>query len=216
MPPAPPTFSITTCWPSVSLMRCATTRPIVSCGPPAANGMIMVTGRVGYSCALADPANATKLTSADPTTFLIMDTSVYGRTLRLDAARSRVRTPGAVSQSRTDGRSIDRRTAGLDGSRPFGDLAGQQPGEIIRAAAHRLDDRGAQAFQPPAHPRRVQRLAQSRAEAAHDRLGRAGGKEQGVPTARIEIGEPLLLRGRDLRQDLHSPRRQVRNRLDGG
>src|SRR5262249_8670669 len=110
-----------------------------------------------------------------------MDTSVYGRTLRLDAARSRVRTPGAVSQSRTDGRSIDRRTAGLDGNRPFGDLAGQQPGEIIRAAAHRLDDRGAQAFQPLAHPRRVQRLAQSRAEAAHDRLRRAGGEKKGGP-----------------------------------
>ena len=23
MPPAPPTFSITTCWPRISLMRCA-------------------------------------------------------------------------------------------------------------------------------------------------------------------------------------------------
>ena len=47
MPPAPPTFSITTCWPSSSLIRAPTMRPSTSVGPPAANGMIMVTGRVG-------------------------------------------------------------------------------------------------------------------------------------------------------------------------
>ena len=32
-------------------MRCAITRPSTSVGPPAANGMIMVTGRVGKFCA---------------------------------------------------------------------------------------------------------------------------------------------------------------------
>ena len=47
MPPAPPTFSITTCWPSISLIRAPTTRPSTSVGPPAANGITMVTGRVG-------------------------------------------------------------------------------------------------------------------------------------------------------------------------
>src|SRR5581483_7945021 len=37
-------------------MRCAMMRPIVSCGPPAANGMTMVTGRDGKLCAAAEPA----------------------------------------------------------------------------------------------------------------------------------------------------------------
>ncbi len=47
MPPAPPTFSTTTCWPRTSLMRCAMTRPSTSVGPPAANGMIILIGLVG-------------------------------------------------------------------------------------------------------------------------------------------------------------------------
>ena len=41
-------------------MRAAKTRPIVSCGPPAANGMTMVTGRVGNSCAVALPPKAAR------------------------------------------------------------------------------------------------------------------------------------------------------------
>src|SRR5260370_38359154 len=47
MPPAPPTFSTTTCWPRISLIRCAMTRPSTSVGPPAANGMIIVIGLAG-------------------------------------------------------------------------------------------------------------------------------------------------------------------------
>jgi hypothetical protein len=37
-------------------------RPVMSAGPPAANGTINVTGRVGYDCAsvLANPANAAR------------------------------------------------------------------------------------------------------------------------------------------------------------
>jgi hypothetical protein len=36
MPPAPATFSTTTCWPRISLNRAAMMRPSVSTGPPAA------------------------------------------------------------------------------------------------------------------------------------------------------------------------------------
>jgi hypothetical protein len=36
IPPAPPTFSITICWPRISLMRAARIRAMVSTGPPAA------------------------------------------------------------------------------------------------------------------------------------------------------------------------------------
>src|SRR3984893_10222532 len=63
MPPAPATFSTITCCPSTSLMRCATMRPMPSCGPPAANGITIVTERVGHSCAYAAPANAQRPTT---------------------------------------------------------------------------------------------------------------------------------------------------------
>src|SRR5262249_44935397 len=53
MPPAPATFSTTTCWPRMSLKRAARMRPSVSTGPPAAQGTTMVTARLGQSCALA-------------------------------------------------------------------------------------------------------------------------------------------------------------------
>src|SRR5262249_43528433 len=71
MPPAPPTFSTTTCWPSSSLMRCAMMRPMVSCGPPAANGMTIVTGRVGKSWALAGPISASAAAAAANSIFFI-------------------------------------------------------------------------------------------------------------------------------------------------
>jgi hypothetical protein len=47
VPDAPGTFSITIGWPSATRMRSARIRPIVSSGPPAANGSISVIGRDG-------------------------------------------------------------------------------------------------------------------------------------------------------------------------
>jgi hypothetical protein len=47
VPPAPATFSTMTGWPSVLDMFSPTMRAITSVGPPAANGTIMVMGRVG-------------------------------------------------------------------------------------------------------------------------------------------------------------------------
>jgi hypothetical protein len=40
-------FSMTTGWPSEPRMRSVTMRPMVSFGPPAGNGTIMVMGRDG-------------------------------------------------------------------------------------------------------------------------------------------------------------------------
>src|SRR5690348_12064452 len=57
MPPAPPTFSITICWPRISAARAASVRPSTSTAPPAANGTTMVIGRLGKSCADAGTAN---------------------------------------------------------------------------------------------------------------------------------------------------------------
>src|SRR5450755_2158390 len=66
MPPAPPMFSMTIGWPSNSPMRCANSRASTSFGPPAANGLIMVRGRVGHSPALTPVVAATeaRVTSA--------------------------------------------------------------------------------------------------------------------------------------------------------
>ena len=47
MPPAPPTFSMMTCWPSTSESFRPTMRPSTSVPPPAAKPTTMVTGRVG-------------------------------------------------------------------------------------------------------------------------------------------------------------------------
>src|SRR5882757_9896498 len=51
MPPAPPMFSITTCWPSGPAMPAARMRPTVSDALPAANGTTMLSGRDGQSSA---------------------------------------------------------------------------------------------------------------------------------------------------------------------
>src|SRR5262245_27290917 len=53
VPPAPPRFSTTTCWPSVLLIRSATSRASASLPPPAGNGTTSVTARFGKVCAEA-------------------------------------------------------------------------------------------------------------------------------------------------------------------
>src|SRR6185312_16335117 len=74
MPPAPPMFSTITVWPRISPMRCAITRPSTSVGPPAANGMIIVTARSGKPAAPAVPVSARKPASAAAITVLYIVT----------------------------------------------------------------------------------------------------------------------------------------------
>jgi hypothetical protein len=57
LPDAPATFSMITGWPSEDRIPSARTRAIVSEEPPAAYGTINVTGRDGYACPAALPAN---------------------------------------------------------------------------------------------------------------------------------------------------------------
>jgi hypothetical protein len=47
VPPAPATFSMMICWPSVRDMCSPTMRAVTSVGPPAAKGTIIVMGRSG-------------------------------------------------------------------------------------------------------------------------------------------------------------------------
>src|SRR6478736_10321646 len=53
LPAAPAVFSTSTVWPSVLPMRSASSRAMVSVGPPAENGTTRVTGRLGKPCAAA-------------------------------------------------------------------------------------------------------------------------------------------------------------------
>src|SRR5262249_48993737 len=74
-----------TFWPSTSPIRAATMRPSTSVGPPAANGMIMVSGRVGKSCAPAGPAILASAARSAPNTTLRMGNSLLIRDLSGDA-----------------------------------------------------------------------------------------------------------------------------------
>src|SRR3954463_14992347 len=58
LPPAPPMFSMKNCWPSFSDSRCAIMRPAISVTPPAGNGMMILTGLLGYESARAAPGAA--------------------------------------------------------------------------------------------------------------------------------------------------------------
>ena len=65
MPPAPLTFSMTTCWPRTSDRRTLRMRAMLSEALPAANGTTIVSGRIGQSCAVAScTATADAITAA--------------------------------------------------------------------------------------------------------------------------------------------------------
>src|SRR5512147_1567595 len=71
VPPAPVTFSITICCPSVRDMCSATMRAMTSVGPPAAKGTIMVIGRSGYAARAAAGEARTAARARDDTSDFI-------------------------------------------------------------------------------------------------------------------------------------------------
>src|SRR4051812_14388674 len=54
MPPAPPRFSTTNCWPSAWLSASAQGRAMMSLAPPGAYGTTSLTGRAGHAGPCAD------------------------------------------------------------------------------------------------------------------------------------------------------------------
>src|SRR4051812_13954961 len=87
VPPAPPTFSTITGWPSDFRICSATMRARMSEPPPAGNGTIMVTGFDGkpcacaWTCAAAADASAAPNASANHGRFI---RSVHFDAVRLD------------------------------------------------------------------------------------------------------------------------------------
>src|SRR6266850_3573736 len=70
LPPAPVTFSTTTVWPRLFVIRSAMIRPIASVGPPAENGTTIVTGRAGKFCADATVQPKTIATAKNRNPFM--------------------------------------------------------------------------------------------------------------------------------------------------
>src|ERR1700760_3387372 len=88
VPPAPPTFSTITGWPSDVFIRSLTMRATMSVMPPGGNGTIRVTGFDGKLSALAPAtqASATSSTAKRDANFITLS-------LRLDAVALDDRPP---------------------------------------------------------------------------------------------------------------------------
>src|ERR1019366_995642 len=109
MPPAPPTFSMITCWPSSSDKRGASTRAMVSVAPPAPNGTTMVTGRVRHVCAAAGAVGA-RMAANSGAVRAAMAADVVRRVMRpplgsvgLRGGRGRVNLPAVPGIGRLGG-----------------------------------------------------------------------------------------------------------------
>src|SRR3954469_7994504 len=75
LPPAPVTFSTTTVWPRLLIMRSAMMRPMVSVGPPAEKGTTIVTGLAGNFCADAALAVRTSASAKSRMPFMAVPLS---------------------------------------------------------------------------------------------------------------------------------------------
>src|SRR3954469_11062838 len=93
LPPAPVTFSTTTVWPRLLVMRSAMMRPMVSVGPPAEKGTTIVIGFVGNFCAEAALAVRTSASAKSRMPFIAVPLS---GDYTLLAADSHVAARGAV------------------------------------------------------------------------------------------------------------------------
>src|SRR5215831_7687536 len=165
MPPAPPMFSITTCWPSTSLSRCPKMRAMVSTGPPAAYATTMVIGRDGQSCAGAGVVSVRASASATNILGMIVS-SLFGR------------DPGL-----------------LDDLRPHLDVVLDEGLQILGRAALGCDDVCAYFAHSLLHGGRVERRERDGVELLHDRRRRSLGRKDAVPGRGVEIGKSLFMRG---------------------
>src|SRR5918993_3649952 len=105
-------------------MRAPITRPSTSVGPPAANGITLVTGRVGQSCA---PAVAVSATSPAPaaarTLFSMAFSSLFFGTLYLRVPFTIDRASTTQSRHRHNGQCLGSLLSAFDSPlrRPEGD-----------------------------------------------------------------------------------------------
>src|SRR6266850_2988728 len=150
VPPAPPTFSTTTVWPSGARMRSAMMRAAVSVEPPGGNGTTRVIGREGNPCACAAAAQAANAIAA--TKFIALP-SVQCETTDADRFLPQAQEPqaaglhqGVPDAARGDGQERDR-PVGRRFLLPLAHRAGEGRGELRqvrprlrRVLAGRRDD----------------------------------------------------------------------------
>src|SRR5712691_2809518 len=103
IPPAPPTFSMTTCWPRTSDSRRPMMRPNTSVPPPAANGTTIVTGRVGQLWAAAGLTPSRRNAEAAKANRIVRLASMVYLTLLVDSKA--YATPATASMALMEIRS---------------------------------------------------------------------------------------------------------------
>src|SRR5262245_23608997 len=221
MPAAAPTFSITIVCPNSSPMRCAWMRALTSMPPPAANGTTSVIGRLGHSSPAATAVRAI-VAAAAALIRLSMGFSLSAAASRPSPAGSRltlsrrprqraVRRPARraclaalecrrARASPLRGSSVETDAGRPDRRGPFLDLAGDELGEIVRRPALGRNESHVKLAHPVPQRRRIQRLDHRSIELVDDRRGRALGQKERRPAQRFKIGEPLLVRGGECRQ----------------
>src|SRR5262245_32478654 len=124
--PAPPRFSITTCWPQISDSFAATIRPTPSVPPPGGNGTTRRTTREGQAWASA-----------------VLQSDIGARA---DAAMSPFRRRRLSMIAPSMPRSLaDRDVGGLDDRPPFLHLGFEMCAELLRG---RADDHDAELLKP--------------------------------------------------------------------
>jgi hypothetical protein len=97
VPPAPPRFSITNCWPSICESLAVSGRATVSVPPPGGNGTITLTGLLGQSCASAGMPASIISANATRAAFVVF---IWGR----PESRSKVQHNRAARAVATRGR----------------------------------------------------------------------------------------------------------------
>ena len=96
--------------------------------------------------------------------------------------------------------SLQLNAARLDRCLPFLDLGGEKLREIFRRAAFRRNHIAPDLFETLLDGRHVERRHRGAVELLDDRGRRAGGQKECIPARDVEVGQPLLIRGRQIRQ----------------
>src|SRR5262245_33028280 len=200
MPPAPPTFSMMICWPSVSLMRAPRMRAMVSTGPPAAYGTTILIGRVGQLCACAGAIAVANTIPAAANTRIMAFLLEYGWTL------IRLLSFGLVTSLH--------RNAGLhDHLLPAVHVLSQILREVLGRALLRRQDLEAELLQPFAHRRLLHHGVKRLVHPADQRVRCALREEEAVPNRGFDIRNALLAGGGKVGDDRDAPRRHHREAL---
>src|SRR6478735_4768762 len=193
VPPAPPTFSTITGWPSDAFMCSATMRATMSVMPPAGNGTMSVTGFDGNDCA----CTAKALPSIAPSATRKHSSRDFMRFSRTgEASMTRASAPRKAA-----GRALFSLDAvGPDDRPPLVELALMIGVQRLRRQLRRLRNAHAERRDTLLHRRIGERLDHRVVELGDNVLRRALRRPQTVPERDVHSGDADLLHGRHFGQ----------------